>query len=102
MLHFHVMNAVAIRDHLGSIQDIECSCRVIWMSGALQNAAETEGHDGDAIEFGSIGALPPPFGGWAGGDCGTDKKFTAFHHGYLMNSDQCTVTTALQTACELV
>ena len=57
MLKFHVMDAVAIGEHLRSVQDVERPGRVVRMRGGLQNAVETERHDGEAVQLCSIGSL---------------------------------------------
>jgi hypothetical protein len=59
VLHLHMMDAVAFGDHLGKVQDLECSLRIARMRGALDHRIETEAHDRDATQLGLIGALPP-------------------------------------------
>jgi hypothetical protein len=40
MLKFHMMDSVAIGDHLRSIQDVERARRVVRMLGMFQNTVE--------------------------------------------------------------
>jgi hypothetical protein len=82
MLQFHVMDAVAVRDHLRKIQDIERSLGIVRTSGALNDGVETQAHDRNAIQFSLIRALPPYSAG-AGGKGGTNKKLSSFHDAYL-------------------
>src|ERR1035441_10670923 len=79
MLQFHVMDAVAIRDHLWKIQDIERSLGIVRTRGALNDGVETQAHDRDAVEFCQIRPLPPR-SACAGGHRRTDQELPSLHH----------------------
>ena len=81
VLHFDVVDAVPIREHLPQVHDVERSRRAVGLRGILQNAIEAERHDGHAPKLRLIANLRPSTAsaGEAGSGGGAHEKFPAFH-----------------------
>lgn len=82
MLHLQMVNVPALGDHVGQVQDIDRSVGIVRVRSALEDTAEAEAHDRDAIQFDLVRALPGHSYG-AGGKGRTDQKLSSFHRTYL-------------------
>src|ERR1700723_3660024 len=82
MLHLQMVNAPALGDHVGQVQDLDGSVGIVRVRSALEDMAEAEAHNRDAIQFDLVRTLPRHSYG-AGGKGRTDQKLSSFHHTYL-------------------
>ena len=68
MLELDVVDAVAAREHLRKVEDVERPGRIVGLRGVFENAVEAQAHDRDACQFRLIAILAtaeaPEFEGW--------------------------------------
>ena len=79
MLRFYIVNAIALREHVGHIHDVQGSLRIVRIRRVLQYCAEVRRHDGNPVTFRLIGTLPPDSAGTASRYHGTNQKLTSSH-----------------------
>ena len=87
MLEFHLVHAVAVREHLPDVEELERALRAVLHVGYFQNPLEVQRHDRDAIQRGLLDLVGltrtlRPSGAKArdtGGCGGTHQKLSTLH-----------------------
>src|SRR2546421_12481405 len=81
MLELDVVDAVAAREHLRKVEDVERPGRIVRLRSVFENAVEAQAHDRDAWKFRLIAILAPHARRScdSGRDDGARKKLSTIH-----------------------
>src|ERR1700752_610344 len=86
VLELHLVDVVAVREHLSNVEELERALRAALLVGHFQNPLEVQRHDGDAIQRGlldlGLTCTLRPSGAKArdAGGCGsTHQKLSTLH-----------------------